>query len=860
MSERSPDQIENARATADALRARLREALTEARDALSRAEDTNSQLHRELDSITASSARRVFVGARQAATRTARAVRHPAWTIGTVARGFAARSLPATAQRAVAHLVGRTFPLRVSPPVRRWAEGPEQSFALRWVGAVNIRHRRVEALLCHPPAGIEYRATAPAGATFVCECGLSPQVWQEHPPAVEFTATVAVPATGWSRAVSLTVDPGRRWTDRRWHTLSVPLPATDQPSLDVTVTLSTAVASGVSVDHAWALLGEPRFEWRRSRGEVRHSVGTFARLVRANGLRASLELARTAGIARSDADSYPRWLARHAPKEADLAELARRVEMLPRQPLISVIVPVYNTEPRWLRAAIDSVRRQVYPHWQLSLYDDASSSPETIETLREYEDDARIVVRYGGVNQGIAAASNAALDSATGDYVALLDHDDELAPQALAEVVEQINANPDADVFYSDEDKLDLAGGRCEPCFKPRWSPEHFLSCMYTCHLMVIRRSVLLDVGGFRTGYEGAQDYDLLLRIVDRTNRIHHIPSVLYHWRMLPQSTASAGLAKPWALDAGQRALSDYVRRNGIDAEVVNGGAPGLYRVRRTVRGQPLVSIIIPTAGKLRDSGGRSIDVLAQAISSVVNKTDYRNYEFIVVVNGPGVQESTTRALGGTRHRVVTFERLGLFNFSASINAGAAVAAGEQLLLFNDDLEVIDPDWLTAMLEYSQEPAVGAVGAKLVYPDGRLQHIGIVLGVAGVAAHAFHQHPGVSPGYFGSAMIPRNYSAVTGACLMTRREVFEKVGRFDERFPIDFNDVDYCLRVGQAGHRVVYTPWARLYHHESVSFGARRQEAEGLGEMRRRWGHLIDRDPYYSPHLTRDFPDFRIDA
>jgi cellulose synthase/poly-beta-1,6-N-acetylglucosamine synthase-like glycosyltransferase len=381
---------------------------------------------------------------------------------------------------------------------------------------------------------------------------------------------------------------------------------------------------------------------------------------------------------------------------------------------------------------------------------------------------------------------------------------------------------------------------------------------------MVVRARVMKDVGGFRKGFEGAQDYDLLLRLMGRVPTIHHIPRVLYHWRKLPESTASAGQAKPWALDAGRLALEDFVRRTAMDADVQAGGAPGLYRVRRRIRGTPLVSIVIPTSGRLRTVGSAQFDVLAQAIRSVVQKTTYEHYEFILVLSGtpgaPALPETTMAALQGTRHRIVRLERLGLFNFSASINAGAAAAAGDHLLLFNDDLEVIEPDWLSAMLEYSQDPGIGAVGAKLHYPDGRLQHIGIVLGVAGVAAHAFHQHPGVSPGYAGSATIVRNYSAVTGACMLTRRAVFEEVGRFDERLPTDFNDVDYCLRLRRAGYRVVFTPWARLYHHESASFGARQHEMTELGEMRRRWGPVIDNDPYYNPNLTRVFPDFRIDA
>jgi len=854
--------VEDAYARADALRRRLREALTDAQRAVTSAEETNQQLHHELNLMTASTGRRLLVGTRQGASRVARAIRHPLWTTGTLMRGLAASPGPATARRALSHLVRRAFPLRLTAPTRRWAEGTEESAAIRWIGPVNLRHRTFEALLCHAPAGIEYSTKVPAGAHFVCECGLSPQVWQDNPPPIEFTVAIHVPAADdWRQEVKISIDAGGRWTDRRWHTVSVALPPVDGPALDVNVALSTRTPPPGGVENAWALFGEPRFEWRRSSEDVRRSLGTFVRRIRTDGLRSSVELLRVAGVMTHDTEAYSRWVARNTRNETELTELASEVSALAAQPLVSVLVPVFNTDPRWLKAALESVRRQVYPHWELCICDDGSALPETIQVLRDYESDARVRIRFLSVNAGISAASNAALQLARGDFVALLDHDDELAPDALAEVVKHLNEHPEVDVIYSDEDKLDLLGVRCDPHFKPDWSPDHFLTCMYTCHLMVIRRQALADTGGFRTGYEGAQDYDVLLRLTDRTSRIHHIPRVLYHWRKLPQSTATAGQAKPWAIDAGRLALEDHVRRNGVEAEVLPGGAPGLYRLRRRVRNQPLVSIVIPTAGRLREVGGKQVDMLANAIRSVLQKTSYNRYEFIVVADADGVPATTARALDESRHQVLRFERLGLFNFSAKVNAGAAVSSGDHLVLFNDDLEVISGEWLTAMLEYSQEAEVGAVGAKLLYPDGRLQHIGMVLGVAGVAAHAFHQRPGVSPGYAGSAIIVRNYSAVTGACLMTRRSVFEEVGRFDERFPIDFNDVDYCLRLGRAGYRVVFTPWAQLYHHESASFGARRRhDFNAFDEMRRRWGHVIDRDPYYNPNLTRDFPDYRLDA
>jgi GT2 family glycosyltransferase len=863
------DPTAAALANAAALRARLQQALLEARQALTAAEETNHQLHRELARMTTSRGRRLFVRARTGTTRAVNAIRHPLWTAGTVVRGLAAAPAPATASRALQYLVRRVFPLRLTAPTRRSSEGNDETIAIRWIGPINLRHQIREALLCHPPASVEYRTRVPAGARFVCDCALSPQVWQSHPPAITFTVGVEIPATGWRDEVSISIDPGARWTDRRWHPVVVNLPPAAADALDVVVTLSTRVPEGGNVGNAWALFGEPRFEWRRHAGEVRRSLRTFASRVRTDGIQRSLELLRTAGISTQDAEAYPRWVAKHTRSEAALEALRQDVSALPYQPLVSIVTPVYNTDPRWLRAAIDSVRRQVYPNWQLCLCDDASTSLETVAALREYEGDPRIRIRYMPSNGGISAASNAALELADGDYVALLDHDDELTPDALAEVVRHLNAHPEAEIVYSDEDKLDLQGNRCDAYFKPDWSLDHFLTCMYTCHLMVARRQLVTDAGGFRVGYEGAQDYDLVLRMLDRlgerTSAIHHVPRVLYHWRKLPESTASAGAAKPWAIDAGRRALDDYLRRNAVAAEVLPGGGAGLYRVRRAVRGRPLVSIVIPTAGKARQRGSERIDMLAQAIRSIVHGTSYDNYEIIIVLSAdpggtPSLLDSSLRALEGTRHRIVRFERVGLFNFAASINTGAAAAAGDHLLLLNDDVEAITPEWMTAMLELSQEQAIGAVGPKLLYPDGRLQHIGIVLGVAGVAAHAFHQHPGVSPGYGGSAMIVRNYSAVTGACLMTRREVFEQVGRFDERFPTDFNDIDYCLRLRQAGYRVVFTPWAQLYHHESASFGIRSQDFAALAEMRRRWAAVIDNDPFYNPNLTRDFPDYRLDA
>ena len=591
---------------------------------------------------------------------------------------------------------------------------------------------------------------------------------------------------------------------------------------------------------------------------MRRTIRTFLHRLRTDGLRGTLALLSRGRSAEEEAAQYSQWCSTHTRSDAELAALGAEVAALPNQPLISVVTPVFNTDPKWLRACIESVRRQVYPNWELCLCDDASTTSGPAEVFAEFADDERIRIVKLPANQGISAASNAAVTLARGEYVALLDHDDELTPDALAEVVRWLNAHPDTAFVYSDEDKLDLTGQRCDPAFKPDWSPELFLHRMYTCHLAVVRKDVLDSVGGFRKRYEGAQDYDLLLRVMERTDRIGHVPRVLYHWRKLHESTASAGAAKPWAVDAGRLALEDYVVRQGGGAEVLPGPGAGLFRIKRQVREQPLVSIVIPTAGRMRDVRGTPVDLLAQAITSLAEKTTWPHYEFVIVADAAGIQETSRRALAGVRHRIIESPAQGPFNFSRKVNHGVSVSTGAHVVLFNDDLEVIEPEWLTAMLEYSQDPAIGGVGAKLLYPDGRLQHVGMILGVNGVAAHAYHQHPGAIPGYMGCTLGPRNYSAVTAACLMTRRAVFDEVGGFDEVFPTDFNDVDFCLRVRRAGYRIVWTPYARLFHHESASFGPRAQDPAGIEEMRRRWGPVLAADPYYDPNLSREHPDFRV--
>jgi GT2 family glycosyltransferase len=759
------------------------------------------------------------------------------------------------ARRGWRRLRWHVSPLRALPPFEQRTTHKVAADAIRWLPPVRISGETLPALFCQPDSSAAFRVRAPGGARVMASCGLLPQVWADHRGAVEFALTVRLPDTGWERRRTRSLDPGARWVDRRWRPLAIRLP--EGPLRDVIVRVEARVTPGTDAARAWAVFGEPRVEWRRTPRESWRSVRALVDRVRAAGLRGALRQLRDLQASDEHAARYRQWVALNTPGPDALAALAREVAALPCQPLISILTPVYNTDPRWLRACIESVRHQVYPRWELCLADDGSTSAATARVLEEYAGDARIRLVRRAQNGGISAASNDALAMATGDFVALLDHDDELTPDGLAEIVRALNTVPDTDLIYSDEDKLDAAGERCDPYFKPDWSPEHVHSCNYICHLTVARTALVRELGGFRTGYEGAQDYDLVLRLIERTDRIHHVSKVLYHWRKIPGSVATSGLAKTWAMDAGARALQDAVARRRVDAAVVPGAAPGLYRVRHRIAGRPLVSIVIPTDARSREVGGRTIDLLANCVGSIASRSTYDNYEILVVDNGR-LSDEAARLLQTIPHRRVTFQYSGAFNYSRKMNFGVGHSRGAHVVLFNDDVEVIGPEWMEALLEYSQQEPIGAVGARLLYPDGRLQHIGVVMGVCGMAAHAFHSHAGSSAGYGSSALIVRNYSAVTAACLMTRRDLYERLGGFDERFEFDFNDTDYCLRLRQAGYRVVYTPYAELYHLEAATSGLRRWNASDVEEMQRRWADVCERDPYYNPNLTRDFPDCRV--
>jgi GT2 family glycosyltransferase len=728
--------------------------------------------------------------------------------------------------------------------------------AVRWLDRVEIGGLARIGLFMHPASRQAFRVTVLPGTRLVSWIALLPDVWDSNIGGVRFEVAIGVAGINqYSR--SWVVDPGARRRDRRWKRITVSLSAFAGQEIDVT--LATSLPAGAAPAHAWAVWGNPMLVQRKPLGQIARRQLQMARSIGIlSTIRRYGRLLR--GAPPIDSFTYHSWLQHHQRRTEDADELRRAIEAFRWRPRISVVTPVYNTDPRWLRRAVESVRAQVYPEWELCLGDDGSTRQETVAALTAMSElDSRIRVARMPRNGGISAASNAALATATGEFIALLDHDDEIPPDALFEVARMLNAHPDADVIYTDEDKLEFDGTHSEPFFKPDWSPEYLRSSMYLGHLGVYRRELVNALGGFRPAYDGSQDYDLALRATERTNAVYHIPRILYHWRKIPGSAAGDQVAKPWALDAARRALSDHLARQPIPATVVAEPGNGLWRVQYRIVGEPLVTIVIPTDSRIARGPDGDRDLLRQCLRSIVDRTTYKNYELLVVDNGrlsPGVQD----LLPHIPHRRVIYEPATPFNFAAKINFAASHARGEHLLLLNDDTEVISGEWLTAMLEFSQQPEIGAVGGKLYYPDGRIQHVGVVLGIGGGACHVLAGQAGDSPGYFGSALVIRNYSAVTGACCMTRRAVFDEVSGFDERFALDFNDVDYCLRVRARGYRIVGTPFARLYHYEGATFGSRErvvnpQEIKALGE---RWQHVIDADPYYSPNLTRSALDYSL--
>ncbi|WP_264046834.1 glycosyltransferase family 2 protein [Methylobacterium flocculans] len=564
---------------------------------------------------------------------------------------------------------------------------------------------------------------------------------------------------------------------------------------------------------------------------------------------------------RRQETGYDTWMARFdtladADRRRIRAEIA---EWADAAPLISVAMPVHDPSPRVLEAAIRSVRNQLYPHWELCITDDASTDPAIPRLLaRQAADDPRIRVTRRAQNGHIARATNDAVAQATGAFVAFLDHDDVLAEAALYHVAAAIRSDPDLVLIYSDEDKIDGRGRRFEPHFKSDFDRELLYGQNYINHLTVVRAQALRAAGGLRPGFEGSQDHDLLLRLTAGLDpaRIRHIPRILYHWRAAGGSGTFSDRALARAEAARLQALAEVAAPLGATAA---RGPLGFNRLVRPVPDPaPLVSVIIPT----RDRA----DLLAVALEGLLTGTDYPALDIVIVDNES--REARTRALFA-RHADAAQVRVlpvaGAFNFSELSNRGAAAARGPILLFLNNDIEVIEPGWLREMVSIVLDPGIGAVGAKLLYPDRTLQHGGIILGIGGVAGHSHPGLPESEPGYFARMVLTQEVSAVTGACLCVRAEAFAACGGFDaEHLAVAFNDVDLCLRLRALGHRNVWTPHARLIHHESKSRGAedtpekRARFEREVAVMRARWGAQLRADPYYNPNLSRDDARYRI--
>jgi glycosyltransferase involved in cell wall biosynthesis/ubiquinone/menaquinone biosynthesis C-methylase UbiE len=555
--------------------------------------------------------------------------------------------------------------------------------------------------------------------------------------------------------------------------------------------------------------------------------------------------------ARSPGD-YQKFIEETELSGKGLKQIREEIAGFEYKPLVSVIMPVYNVPENLLRKAIKTVLEQYYSKWELCVVDDASTDSRIREVLSEYAQlDARIKVHCRSHNGGIVKASNSALKMAKGAYVAFMDNDDELAPDALYEVVRTLQ-NTRYDLIYSDEDKLDPEGARCEPYFKPDFDQDLFLSNNYLNHLTVLRRKIVEEVGGFRDGTDGSQDYDLFLRFTDKKRSIYHIPKILYHWRKIPGSTAATVDAKPYVFEAARKALRDAIKRRNIRGEIVDGLWTNSYRLKREITGTPLVSIIIP----FRDH----VEVLKTCLESIFAKTTWQDYEILLVNNASELLE-TREYMREIEYcpRVRLLHYNAPYNYSAINNFASLKAEGEYLVLLNNDTEIIEPDWIQAMLEQAQRPEVGAVGAKLLYPNNTIQHAGVIVGVGGAANHAYQKMDSEQHGYFGQLNVVRSYSAITFACMMLRKTVYEEMDGLDEEnLAVSFNDVDFCLRLREKGYLVIYTPYARVYHHESLSRGYNVSFNEEYYLRRRHQGIFRDGDPYYNPNLSRERLDFSL--
>lgn len=525
-------------------------------------------------------------------------------------------------------------------------------------------------------------------------------------------------------------------------------------------------------------------------------------------------------------------------------------ENLKYRPLISVLIPVYNVGGKYLEDCINSVLNQSYDNFEVCIVDDASTDEGTLKVLKKYENMPKVKIKFRKKNGHISEATNDALRMAKGDFVALVDDDDLLDKDALYEVVKVLNEDRKIDFIYTDEDKLDIDGRYCDPNFKSDFAPDSFYSSNYISHLGVLRKSIVDEVGGFRKGFEGAQDYDLYLRLLEKTDRVYHIPKILYHWRMVPGSTAVGIDSKNYALARGKKALKESLERKKIKGTVeIAKGCP-YYQIKYKVEGEPKVSIIIPT----RDMA----EMTEKCLKSVLEKSTYKNYE-VIVVNNNSKEQATFELFEKYKRLYDNFRVIDAdieFNYALINNMAVKESKGDYVVLLNNDVEVITPSWIELMLGYASQKHVGAVGAKLLYSDLTVQHGGVILGL-GVASHAFMGSLGDAIVWGGRLSVPYNYSAVTGACLMVSRKKWNEVGGLEEKLKVGYNDIDFCLKLLDKGYYNVFVPMAELYHYESKSRGfdnTPEKKARFDWEqdfMYKKWGERIKDDEFYNPNYSR---------
>lgn len=576
------------------------------------------------------------------------------------------------------------------------------------------------------------------------------------------------------------------------------------------------------------------------------------------GFSATINRIRVKLFHKKDTFTYERWLKDNQITREELEE--QRKEAFSYTPMFSIVVPLFNTKEIYLRALIESIENQTYGNWELCLADGTGANSPLEKIVAEYQKKG-CNIRYEILqeNKGISENTNAAIQMATGEYIVLADHDDILTENALYECVKAVNSDKDIDVLYSDEDKIDMAGKKYfDPNFKPDLNIDLLCSMNYICHLFVVKKTVIDKVGMLRSEFDGAQDHDFILRCVEAAWKVYHIPKVLYHWRCHIDSTAANPESKLYAFEAGRKSVEEHYKRIGIPAKVEHSSFYGMFRTKYCWKEQPLISIIIPNKDHIED--------LKKCMDSIEQKSNYRNFEFIVVENN-STEEETFQYYKELeqRNNVQVVYYKGGFNFSKINNFGATYAKGEYLLLLNNDTEIINPECLEELLGYCMREDVGIVGAKLCYEDDTIQHAGVVIGFGGMAGHAFIESSRFDTGYMGRIMCAQDYSAVTAACMMTKKSVFEAVGGLTEELEVAFNDIDYCLKVRELGKLVVYNPYAELYHYESKSRGmedtpekVERFNSE-VAKFCERWEDILrEGDPYYNPNLTLDKADFSL--